>query len=194
MPIGPLTPNPSQADPFGTLPPIVLQNPPGDGPPKLPQREVAELPKLPQVAPPQIGAPVPGTDLPFFPGGTGAQLGSSPEVPRLNTPQISPAGTGVQLGSRPQIPGLNAPQLGRLPTSPPGLEPIAALPIGVRDLPELPVDNRPPQWRDPNARVRRGTATRPPGTTPIDQDRTYAQTRHMVGAHSCAPLQMAVQR
>jgi hypothetical protein len=73
----------------------------------------------------------------------------------------------VQLGSPPQIPGLNAPQLGRLPTSPPGLEPIAARPIGVPDLPELPVDNRPPQWRDPNARVRRGTATRPPGTRPI---------------------------
>ena len=167
--IGPLTANPSQADPFGPLPPIALQIPSGANAgagmtsalPKLPQREVgvAELPEL--VAPPQIGGPV------FFPGDTGAQLGSSPEVPRLNTPQISPAGTGVQLGSPPQIPGLNAPQLRRLPTSPPGLEPIAARPIGVPDLPELPVDNRPPQWRDPNARVRRGTATRPPGTRPI---------------------------
>ena len=176
VPIGPLTANPSQVDPFGPLPPIALQIPSGAANAgagltlallKLPQREVAELPRLPEVAPPQIGAPAPGTDLTFFPGGTGALVGSSPQVPRLNAPQVSSAGTGVQLGSPPQIPGLNAPQLGRLPTSPPGLEPIAALPIGVPDLPELPVDNRPPQWRDPNARVRRGTATRPPGTRPI---------------------------
>jgi len=175
VPIGPLTANPSQADPFGPLPPIALQIPSGANAgagmtsalPKLPQREVADLPKLPQVAPPQIGAPVPGTDLTIFPGGTGALVGSSPQVPRLNAPQVSPAGTGVQLGSPPPIPGLNAPQLGRLPTSPPGLEPIAARPIGVPELPELPLENRPPQWRDPNARVRRGTATRPPGTRPI---------------------------
>jgi len=205
VPIGPLTANPSQVDPFGPLPPIALQIPSGASAgvgmtsalPKLPQREVGVLPKLPEVAPPQIGAPIPGTDLTFFPGGTGSQLGSPPQVPglntprispggtngslpggtgvqlgsppqipRLNTPQISPAGTGVQLGSLPQIPGLNAPQLGRIPTSPPGLEPIAARPIGVPDLPDLPVDKRPPQWRDPNPRVRRGTATRPPGTTP----------------------------
>ena len=193
VPQGPLTANPSQADPFGTLPPIVLQNSPGDGPPKQPQRVVGVLPLPELVTPPQIAAPVPGTETgpeilgprgsqqiagrpgnSFPPGGTGAQIGLPPQVPGLNTPQFSPGGTnaslpggtGVQLGSPPQIPGLNAPQLGRLPTSPPGLEPIAARPIGVPDLPELPVDNRPPQWRDPNARVRRGTATRPPGTTP----------------------------
>ena len=167
VPIGPLTANPSQVDPFGPLPPIELQTGITSGLPKLPEREVGVLPKLPQVAPPQIGSPVPGTDLTFFPGGTGALVGSSPQVPRLNAPQVSSAGTGVQLGSPPQIPGLNAPQLGRLPTSPPGLQPIAARPIGVPDLPELPLENRPPQWRDPNARVRRGTATRPPGTRPI---------------------------
>ena len=209
VPQGPLTANPSQADPFGTLPPIVLQIPSGANAgagmtsalPELPQRVVAGIPTLPEVAPPQIGAPVPGSDLTFFPGGTGSQIGSLPPVPGLNNPQFSrggrngslpggtgvqlgsppqipgltapqlrgggtnaslPGGTGVQLGSPPQIPGLNAPQLGRLRTSPPGLEPLAARPIGVPDLPELPVDNRPPQWRDPNARVRRGTATRPP--------------------------------
>ena len=174
VPQGPLTANPSQ-DPFGPLPPIALQIPSGSNAgagmtsalPELPQREVGVLPTLPAVAPPQIGAPVPGSDITFFPGGTGSQVGSSRPVPRLNTPQVSAAGTGVQLGSPPQIPGLNAPQLRRLPTSPPGLEPLAALPIGVPDLPELPVDKRPPQWRDPNARVRRGTATAPPGTRPI---------------------------
>jgi len=202
VPTGPLTANPSQVDPFGPLPPIALQIPSGANAgagmssalPKLPQRQVG-VPKVPElVAPPQIGGPVPGTETrpdlpgtggtqqvagrpgnPFFPGGTGVQIGSPPQIPGLNTPQISPGGrngslpggTGVQLGSPPQIPGLNAPKLGRLPTSPPGLEPIAAIPIGVPDLPELPVENRPPQWRDPNARVRRGTATRPPGTRPI---------------------------
>ena len=193
VPIGPLTANPSQADPFGTLPPIVLQNPPGDAPPKLPQRVVGVLPLPELVPPPQIGASVPGTDLTFFPGGTGSQIGSSPQVPRLNTPQVTPAGTGVQLGSPPQIPGLNAPQLGRLPTSPPGLEPIAALPIGVPDLPELPVENRPPQWRDPNARVRRGTATRPPGTGPI-AGRPQAGptgTRPIAGRPQAAPQRQA---
>ena len=164
---GPLTADPSQVDPFGPLSPTVLQTGMTSGLPKLPERVVAGLPTLPQVAPPQIGAPIPGTDLTFFPGGTGALGGSSPQVPRLNAPQVSPAGTGVELGSPPQIPGLNAPQLGRLPTSPPGLEPLAARPIGVPELPQLPVDKRPPQWRGPTARVRRGTATRPPGTTPI---------------------------
>ena len=143
---GPLTADPSQTDPFGPLPPIALQTGTTSGLPILPERVVGVLPKLPQVAPPQIEVPVPGSDLTFFPRGTGS---------------------GVQLGSPLQIPGLNAPQLRRLPTSPPGLEPLAALPIGVPDLPELPVDKRPPQWRNPNARVRRGTATPPPGTTPI---------------------------
>ena len=146
VPIGPLTADPSQVDPFGPLPPIALQTGTTSGLPKLPERVVGVLPKLPQVAPPQIEVPVPGSDLTFFPRGNGS---------------------GVQLGSPLQIPGLNAPQLRGLPTSPPGLEPIAALPIGVPDLPDLPVDKRPPQWRDPNARVRGGTATFPPGTTPI---------------------------
>ncbi|MEG4576180.1 hypothetical protein QUA56_26445 [Microcoleus sp. N3A4] len=234
VPQGPLTANPSQVDPFGPLPPIALQIPPGAGGvggmtsalPKLPQRQVAVLPQLPEfLAPPPIGAPVPGTERgpqipgprgtqqvaarpgdPLLPAGNGAQLGSPPQVPGINTPQLGrggrngslpggngaqlgsppqvpglnapqlglggrngslPGGNGAQLGSPPQVPGLNAPQLGRLRTSPPGLEPIAARPIGVPDLPELPVENRPPQWRDPNARVRRGTSTRTPGTGPI---------------------------
>ncbi|MEG3898197.1 MULTISPECIES: hypothetical protein [unclassified Microcoleus] len=193
---GPLTANPSQADPFGPLPPIALQIPPGAGGvggmtsalPKLPQRQVAVLPKLPEfLAPPPIGAPVPGTQRgpeisgprgtqqvagrpgdPLLPGGNGAQLGSPPQVPGIDTPQLGrggrngslPGGNGAQLGSLPQVPGLNAPQLGRLRTSPPGLEPIAARPIGVPDLPELPVEKRPTQWKDPNARV----AARPLGT------------------------------
>lgn len=228
VPQGPLTANPSQVDPFGPLPPIALQIPPGangatgmtSALPKLPQRQVAMIPKLPELlAPPPINRPAPtvartrpatggrlGTQQvagrpgdPLIPGGNGAQIGSTPQVPGLNTPQIGrggrngslpggtgaqlgsppqvpglnapqlgrggtngslPGGTGVQLGSPPQIPGLNAPQLGRVRTSPPGLQPIAATPVGVPNLPALPVDKRPTQWRDPNARV----AARPLGT------------------------------
>jgi hypothetical protein len=223
---GPLTPaNLPQADPFGSLPPIALQNLPGIGGagpmtanplPKLPQRQVATIPKLPELlAPPPIGRQptrsplgtqqvagrpgnpylpggdgsqigslpqVPGLNTPqlgrggrngSLPGGTGAQLGSTPQVPGLNAPQLGrggnngsvPGGTGVQLGLPRQIPGINAPQLGRLRTSPPGLEPIASRPIGVPDLPELPVDKRPPRWRDRNA-----IAARPLGT-PNPQNR-----------------------
>ncbi|MEG4446251.1 hypothetical protein QUB47_30795 [Microcoleus sp. AT9_B5] len=226
VPQGPVTVNPSGLDPFGPLPPIVLQIPPGANGaggttselPKLPQRQVAVLPELPELlappplnrpgqtvaltAPPtggrggtqqlrgpggsllpggdgaQIGSPpqVPGLTAPrlggggrngSLPGGTGGQIGSPPQVPGLTPPRLGsggrngslPGGTGAQIGSPPQVPGLNAPQLGRTRTSPPGLEPIAATPIGVPDLPELPVDKRPPQWRDPNPVARRGTAT-----------------------------------
>ncbi|MBD1815389.1 hypothetical protein NDA07_19375 [Microcoleus vaginatus DQ-U2] len=232
---GPVTANPSQLDPFGPLPPIALQIPAGANGaggisselPKLPQREVAVLPELPELlAPPplnrpnqtvtiprpptagrggtqqlrgrsegpllpggeggQIGSPpqVPGLTAPrlggggrngSLPGGTGVQIGSPPQVPGLTPPRLGgggtngslPGGTGGQIGLPPQVPGLAPPQLGRTRTSPPGLEPIAARPIGVPDLPELPVDKRPPQWRDPNARARRVTGTRPPATGPI---------------------------
>ncbi|MEG4943978.1 hypothetical protein QUA80_28065, partial [Microcoleus sp. F4-D5] len=63
VPQGPVTANPSQVDPFGPLPPIVLQIPPGANGaggttselPKLPQRQVAVLPQLPELlAPPPI--------------------------------------------------------------------------------------------------------------------------------------------
>lgn len=201
VPQGPVTANPSQLDPFGPLPPIVLQIPAGANGaggttselPKLPQRQVAVLPELPELlAPPPINRPgqtvavtsppggragtqqVPGRGRgSLLPGGDGGQIGSPPLVPGLTAPRLGgggrngslPGGTGGQIGSPPLVPGLNAPQLGRTRTSPPGLEPIAARPIGVPDLPELPVDKRPPQWRDPNARVVRGTGTRPPGTT-----------------------------
>ncbi|MEG4116208.1 hypothetical protein QUA43_01765 [Microcoleus sp. N9_B4] len=218
VPQGPVTANPSQLDPFGPLPPIVLQIPPGANGaggttselPKLPQRQVAVLPELPELlAPPPINRPgqtvaitrgpggrsdtqqVRGPGGSLLPGGDGGQIGSPPLVPGLTAPRLGgggggrngslPGGTGGQIGSPPLVPGLNAPQLGRTRTSPPGLEPIAARPIGVPDLPELPVDKRPPQWRDPNARVARGPGTRPPGTTgPIGgraQDARNPQTR-----------------
>ncbi|MEP6514568.1 hypothetical protein NDI35_00125 [Microcoleus vaginatus FACHB-2002] len=207
VPQGPVTANPSQLDPFGPLPPITLQIPPGANGaggttseiPKLPQRQVAVLPELPELlAPPPINRPnqtvtIPrsptdgrgGTQQvrarsggPLLPGGNGAQIDSRPIVPPGGTPPrlggggggrngSLPGGTGGQIGLPPIVPGLDAPQLGRTRTSPPGLEPIAARPIGVPDLPELPVDKRPPPWRDPNPVARTGPGTGRRTTGPI---------------------------
>ncbi|MEG4070407.1 hypothetical protein QUA42_24195 [Microcoleus sp. Pol11C2] len=217
VPQGPVTANPSQLDPFGPLPPIVLQIPPGANGaggttselPKLPQRQVAVLPELPELlAPPPLNRPNQTVTIsrgptggragtqqlrgrsggPLLPGGDGGQIGSPPLVPGLTAPRLGgggrngslPGGTGGQIGLPPQVPGLTPPQLGRTRTSPPGLEPIAARPIGVPDLPELPVDKRPPQWRDPNARVARGPGTGRPGTGPTggrSQDARNPQPR-----------------
>ncbi|MEP6490326.1 hypothetical protein NDI43_21895 [Microcoleus vaginatus GB2-A3] len=134
--------------------------------------QIGSPPQVPGLTPPRLGG---GGRNGSLPGGTGVQIGSPPQVPGLTPPRLGgggrngslPGGTGGQIGLPPQVPGLAPPQLGRTRTSPPGLEPIAARPIGVPDLPELPVDKRPPQWRDPNARARRGTGTRPPATGPI---------------------------
>ncbi|MEG4351666.1 hypothetical protein QUA74_18170 [Microcoleus sp. LAD1_D3] len=200
VPQGPVTANPSQLDPFGPLPPIVLQIPAGANGaggitseiPKLPQRQVAVLPDLPELlAPPPINRPGQTVAIPraprdgqggtqqirgpggsLLPGGDGVQIGSPPLVPGLTAPRLGgggrngslPGGTGGQIGLPPLVPGLNAPQLGRTRTSPPGLEPIAARPIGVPDLPELPVDKRPPRWRDRNAIAARPQDARNPQT------------------------------
>ncbi|MEG4420549.1 hypothetical protein QUA70_18445 [Microcoleus sp. LAD1_D5] len=203
VPQGPVTANPSQLDPFGPLPPIVLQIPAGANGaggitseiPKLPQRQVAVLPDLPELlAPPPLNRPGQTVTIPraptgggggtqqvrgpggsLLPGGDGAQIGLPPQVPGLVAPRLGgggrngslPGGTGGQIGLPPLVPGLNAPQLGRTRTSPPGLEPIAARPIGVPDLPELPVDKRPPPWRDPNPVARTGPGTGRGTTGPI---------------------------
>jgi len=139
-------------------------------------REVASLPKVPGLNPPSVGLRPAGNPLiaarplgdPSLPGGDGAQVGSPRQVPGLNAPQLGsrpgqpglPGGDRAQIGSPRQIPGLNAPQLGRRPGQPglpggdgrnPGApQPIAARPLGVPNLPPLPVDKRPPQWIDPN--------------------------------------------
>jgi len=141
-------------------------------------RELASLPEVPGLSPPPVGRRPAGSPLiaagpgdPSLPGGEGAQVGSPPQVPGVNAPQLGrrpgqpgfPGGQGAQIGSPRQVPGLNRPQLGRppipattrgtnprRPAPPRPPQPIAARPIGVPDLPELPVDKRPPQWRDPN--------------------------------------------
>ncbi len=161
-----LSPPPVGRRPAGT--PLIALNP---GDPSLPGGEGAQVGSPRQV--PGLNAPQLGSrpGQPGFPGGEGAQVGSPRQVPGLNTPQLGrrpgqpglPGGDGAQIGSPRQVPGLNTPQLGRRPTSPPTTgtnprrpapprppQPIAARPIGVPDLPELPVDKRPPQWRDPN--------------------------------------------
>ncbi|MEG4250113.1 hypothetical protein [Microcoleus sp. Pol10D4] len=141
-------------------------------------RQLASLPEVPGLSPPPVGRRPAGAPLiaagpgdPSLPGGEGAQVGSPRQVPGVNAPQLGsrpgqpglPGGDGSQIGLPPQVPGLNPPQFGRRPTSPPTTgrnprspapprppQPIAARPIGVPDLPELPVDKRPAQWRDPN--------------------------------------------
>ncbi|TAG62678.1 MAG: hypothetical protein EAZ28_02355 [Oscillatoriales cyanobacterium] len=121
-------------------------------------RQLDSVPKVPGLRSPQN---------PTLQRGERAQLGSPRQVPGLNAPQLAsrpeqaglPGGDGSQIGSPRQIPGLNAPQFGRRPGQPglPGgdgsqvpAQPIAARPLGVPNLPPLPVDKRPPQWVDPN--------------------------------------------
>ncbi|MEK0180762.1 hypothetical protein [Microcoleus anatoxicus] len=156
IPSGALTPNPAQIDPFGPLPPIALQNPAGANVevgqianpfPKLPQRQVALLPKLPESSPPPKIEPIAPTASrnnsprsgqsstrivtssqtdPSQSGGNGTQIGSPRQIQGLNTPQFGrrpgqpglPGGVGTQIGSTRQIPGLNAPQLGSRPGQP----------------------------------------------------------------------------
>ncbi|TAE03130.1 MAG: hypothetical protein EAZ96_13915 [Oscillatoriales cyanobacterium] len=210
IPSGALTPNPAQIDPFGPLPPIALQNPAGANVevgqianpfPKLPQRQVALLPKLPESSPPPKIEPIAPTASrnnsprsgqsstrivtssqtdPSQSGGNGTQIGSPRQIQGLNTPQFGrrpgqpglPGGEGAQVGSPRPVPGINTPQLGtrlnpatttgRNPRRPATLrapQPIAATPLGVPNLPALPVDKRPPQWRAPNPIARRVTST-----------------------------------
>ncbi|XZN92757.1 MAG: hypothetical protein ACM65M_07975 [Microcoleus sp.] len=133
--------------------------------------------QIPGLNTPQFGSR-PGQ--PGLPGGNGSQIGSPRQIPGLNTPQFGsrpgqpglPGGEGAQVGSPRQIPGLNTPQLGtrlnpatttgRNPRRPATLrapQPIAATPLGVPNLPALPVDKRPPQWRAPNPIATRVTST-----------------------------------
>ena len=119
-------------------------------------------PGLPSGDGAQIGSPrqVPGLNTP--------QLSRRPRQPRQPRQPGLPSGDGAQIGSPRQVPGLNTPQLSRRPTAittdtnprtatnprPPAAprppQPIAARPVGVPNLPPLPVDKRPPQWVDPN--------------------------------------------
>jgi hypothetical protein len=161
-----LSPPPLGRRPAGT--PLIAAGP---GDPSLPGGEGVQVGSPRQV--PGLNAPQLGSrgGQPGFPGGEGAQIGSPRQVPGLNTPQVGsrpgqpgfPGGDGAQIGSPRQVPGLNTPQVGGRPISTPTTgrnprrpapprppQPIAARPIGVPDLPELPVDKRPTQWRDPN--------------------------------------------
>lgn len=110
-------------------------------------REVASLPQVPGLNPPSVGLRPAGTPFiaarplgdPSLPGGDGAQIGSPRQIPGLNTPQLGRRPTATNTGTNPRRPGL--------PRAP---QPIAARPLGVPNLPPLPVDKRPPQWIDPN--------------------------------------------
>lgn len=121
-------------------------------------RDLAAVPQIPGIRSPQN---------PTLPGGEGAQLSRPRQVPGVDAPQLAsrseqggfPGGDGAQVGLPRQVPGLNVPPFGRNPGQPglrggdgrnPAPQPIAARPLGVPNLPPLPVDKRPPQWIDPN--------------------------------------------
>ena len=169
-------------------------NEPTDPFPKLAQREVKLLTPIPESSPPQILGDS-GSKPSLFPGlsatqpglnrrgglsvlgGSGAQIGSPPLVPGLTATQLgrgsgnasTPGGGPAQIGSPPLLPGLTATQLGR-PTAASGApQPIAAKPLGLPNLPPLPVDKRPPQWRNlkPIAARPLGVPNLPP--LPVDK-------------------------
>ena len=112
-------------------------------------RQIASLPQVPIQTPPQLSARSPG--IPLLPGGSGIGTSTVPQLPGgINPPRLG-------IGGRP---------LGPIGSPPP--LPVAARPLGVPDLPELPVDKRPPQWVDPNPpRQRPGPAIPPPPDTGI---------------------------
>jgi hypothetical protein len=135
---------------------------------QVPGIRSAQNPTLPGGEGAQLGSPrqVPGVDAPQLasrseqgglPGGEGSQVGSPRQVPGLNAPPFGgrpgqpglPGGDGSQIGLPRQVPGLTTPPFGSRP-NPRAPQPIAAKPLGVPNLPPLPVDKRPPQWRDPN--------------------------------------------
>ncbi|WP_449420962.1 hypothetical protein [Phormidium nigroviride] len=162
----------------------------GSSLPKLPDRQVASLPTLPVlIGPPPV---LPKAIPPVLPLSSnkpqekalGRELISLPTVPRqAPSPLLGsssrglsslPRGSSAGTSTVPQLPELNPPPLGIRRA--PGLGtggplppiPVAARPLGVPDLPELPVDKRPPQWVDPNPpRQRPGPAIPPPPDTGI---------------------------
>ncbi|MDF0552735.1 hypothetical protein [Kamptonema sp. UHCC 0994] len=116
-------------------------------------REIASLPQVPIQTPPQLSGRSPA-GIPLLPGGNGAGTSTVPQLPGLNPPPLGVRRPGLATGL-----GTGAP----LPPLP-----VAARPLGVPDLPELPVDKRPPQWVDPNPpRQRPGPVVPPPPDTGI---------------------------
>ncbi|OCQ92215.1 hypothetical protein BCD67_04500 [Oscillatoriales cyanobacterium USR001] len=129
-------------DPFSVLPPQTIKGGTepivGGGkpePPKLQNRQVPNLPKLPESINPPQWKPKPGAGVPGMPQLPGQQGTGISTLPKL------PIGSGLpqwkqQPGNRPGVP---AP-----PSLPPGS--TAQLP----NLPKLPVNPTPTAWRDPN--------------------------------------------
>ena len=177
-------------DPFSVLPPQTIKNSPeavGGGlpePPQLQNRQVPNLPKLPESINPRQWTPKPGGGSPTLPSQDGTGVSSVPKLPiertrpqwqpRAGSPQLPPQdGTGISSvpklpidPSRPQW----QPRGGNRPGSPSGPIPPSIPSSTPRELPGLPkvAVTPPPAWQDPNP----SPATRPgppPPSTDIAQ-------------------------
>lgn len=153
-------PNGGGAAAIGTTPQLPGLNPPALGVPGRVTRQTSN---------PLVSQRPIGVAPPTLPGTVKPQ--GVPELPRLPvdkrpTQWQNPNRTAVR--SAPNIAG-GGRVARRVPAvvRPPAL-PVAAKPLGVPELPKLPVDNRPPQWVDPNPRpVATGPKAPPPPSTDI---------------------------
>ncbi|MDB9511028.1 hypothetical protein PN499_07520 [Kamptonema animale CS-326] len=167
----PLKPQPQQVqvpapagaagDPFSVLPPQTIRNSPeavGVGtpePPQLQNRQVPNLPTLPQYTNPPQWKPTPA-------GGAGG-AGGTPGIPQLPNQQ------GTEVGTLPKLPtDTSRPQWRPLPGNRPGQPAPPSLPQAkpteISGLPKLPVEVSRPQWR-PQPPIAARPPSFPPATT-----------------------------
>jgi len=184
LPSAPLTPQvtaPNESvtgDPFSVLAPQTIKSG-GDSPvtggkpepPKLENRQIPNLPKLPEfINPPQwkpkaAPAGTPGgtrPGIPQLPNQQGTGISTLPKLPiGSGLPQWKP-----QPRNRPGVPGSpSSPSIPSIPSIPPGSS------TQLPSLPKLPIVPTPPAWRDPNPPPSPGArpGTPPPPSTDIAQ-------------------------
>lgn len=129
----------AQADPFAILPitPIEASTEAGTlttGTQTV-ERSVPSLPGLPVGRPPQlqVATVAPGAITP----------GTAPRTAPTTAPRTAPGTTpGTTTGAATPQPRRTTPPIPTIP--------VAANPVSVPDLPEVPVDTRPPAWVNPN--------------------------------------------
>jgi hypothetical protein len=187
------------SDPFAFLPPQMIQgSDKADGTKKdggLPKFSELKIPKLPllptNTRPPQIlAASQPTTQLPSE--ASPRAIPGLPKVPGINPPAVGrPVSIPSIIRGRSPIPAITT--IGRSPIaaitinipsrrndtiSPPPSLPVVSKPIQIRrDLPQLPTDKRPPQWRPSPSLPVASEPIRIPGLPPLSVDKRPAQWR-----------------